>query len=94
MTELQQRMKWGRKTPNLEPGQLLVIKEKDMPPPKWKLRRVLQTFQGRDGLVRVAQLKTATGELKRAVSSICPLPFNDIELRSTGGGVFGVAKDK
>ena len=39
----------------------------------WPLVQVIQVIQGRDGAVRVARLKTASGELVRPVQRLYPL---------------------
>ena len=71
---LQQRTKWTRSTPNLEPNQLVLIRNELLPPLQWKLSRILAVHPGRDGVVRVAQVKTASGVLCRPVVKLCPLP--------------------
>lgn len=47
----------------------------------WKLARVIEAIQGKDNLVRVVRLKTANGEVLRAITQISPLPIveNDQE---------------
>lgn len=74
LTGLQQRLQWTKKKPNLNPGDLVLLKEDNLPPLKWHLGRVIEVFPGRDGLVRVAAVKTASGITRRAVSNLCPLP--------------------
>lgn len=71
---LQQRMKWQIESQNLQPGTLVVIKESNAPPMRWKLGRVEAVYPGSDGLVRVASVKTQTGKYQRAVQNLCPLP--------------------
>lgn len=75
ITRLQQRPKWMKPKPNLEVGQLVIIKDERMPPLKWKLGRVLAVHPGSDGLVRVATLKTEGGELKRPIVKLALLPI-------------------
>lgn len=53
---------------------LVVIKEDNQAPMKWKLGRVVKLFPGSDGISRVADLKTATGIIRRSFAKICPLP--------------------
>nr|CAI5835987.1 unnamed protein product [Callosobruchus analis] len=72
--ELQLRKKWMRDGgPMLQPGMMVLIKEDNLPPSKWKLGRVLQVHAGRDGVARVATVKSVTGEIKRSFSKLCPL---------------------
>ena len=70
---LQQRTKWKSKIQNLEIGSLVLVKEPNSPPYQWMLGRVVETHPGTDGLVRVVTLKTARGQILRAIDQICPL---------------------
>ncbi|XP_054287839.1 uncharacterized protein LOC129003567 [Macrosteles quadrilineatus] len=72
--QLQQRYKWTRDSPNLKINDLVLIKDKNLPPLKWTTARVIQTHPGKDGIVRVATLKTPAGQLQRPVVQLCPLP--------------------
>ncbi|XP_026736808.1 uncharacterized protein LOC113500285 [Trichoplusia ni] len=73
IAELQTRTKWKTRREELVPNTLVLIKEDNLPPLKWRLGRILHTFPGKDGLSRVADIKTATGTVRRAFSKICPL---------------------
>ena len=44
-----------------------------MIPTQWPLGRVVQTFSGKDGLVRVASVKTQKGVYKRPVHKLALL---------------------
>lgn len=77
--ELQQRTKWQVKKPNLEPGQLVLIKEEHSPPLKWPLGRIKQCYPGTDGCSRVADVETTKGILRRAITRLCPLLDMDNE---------------
>ncbi|XP_052755320.1 uncharacterized protein LOC128201681 [Galleria mellonella] len=74
IAELQQRVKWRSCKDNLKLDTLVVIKEDNLPPLKWKLGRIVEVHPGPDGIVRVADIKTSTGVIRRAFSKICPLP--------------------
>lgn len=74
VSELQQRTKWKKEKGALNIGDLVIIKEDNLPVMVWKLGRVIGIHPGKDGVVRVAEIKTATGEIKRSFSKICPLP--------------------
>lgn len=73
ISELQKRTKWQSNQDTLLPNTLVLIKEDHLPPLKWQLGRVQETFPGRDGLSRVAVIKTATGIIKRTYPKLCPL---------------------
>lgn len=75
ITELQQRVKNKIHCPPLEKGSLVLIKEDNQPPLKWKLGRIVEIHPGSDGVARVASIYTTNGITKRAYTKICPLPF-------------------
>lgn len=75
LSQLQQRPKWCRSSENLKIGDLVLIKNELVPALQWKLGRIIQTFPGSDSHVRVAIVKTATGEFKRPIQKLCLLPF-------------------
>lgn len=74
ITELQCRNKWTSEKENIKIGQLVLIKDDNLPPLAWKLGRVTELFPGPDHKVRVVKIKTQCGEIKRAISKLCPLP--------------------
>ncbi|XP_049699136.2 uncharacterized protein LOC126055167 [Helicoverpa armigera] len=85
ISELQRRTKWANKSHNMDikMGSLVVIKENNLPPFKWKMGRVINLFPGKDGVSRVADIRTATGTIRRASSTICPLPVSTMEASVT-----------
>lgn len=54
-------------------GEVVLIKEENIPREKWKMGRIVQLIEGRDGLVRAVMVKTASGTGKRAVQNLCSL---------------------
>ncbi|XP_072392364.1 uncharacterized protein [Diabrotica undecimpunctata] len=74
LAELQQRQKWMKNSNNLQTGQLVIIKEDNLPPSQWRLGRVKKLFCGPDGNVRVVLVKIQLGEYKRSILKLCPLP--------------------
>ncbi|XP_048001438.1 uncharacterized protein LOC125238208 [Leguminivora glycinivorella] len=74
---LQMRRKWTSPTDPPQLGDLVLIKEENLPPLKWKLGRIEELLPGKDGVVRVVRLKTSTGSLTRPVVKICRLPLDD-----------------
>ena len=77
LSSLQQRFKWSSKRSNLAIGDLVIIKDENLPPMKWDLGRVIAVHPGADSCVRVVTVKTARGELKRPVVKLCPILYND-----------------
>lgn len=46
-----------------------------MPPSKWLLGRIVEVFPGLDGVVRVANVRTKNGVLKRSITKLSVLPI-------------------
>lgn len=74
LTRMQQRPKWATQSPDVEIGQLVLLKEDNLPPSQWKMARVTEIHRGPDDKVRVVTIKTPTSILKRPIVKICPLP--------------------
>lgn len=77
LTRLQQRPKWKKEIKNVEPGNLVLIRDEQLPPSKWLLGRIMETQPGRDGFTRVVTIKTKNTILKRPITKVCPLPIDD-----------------
>jgi hypothetical protein len=75
--QLQQRIKWKDVQPNVMIGDLVLVKEVNLPPLVWKKAVISDIHAGRDGLIRVVTLRTAKGMFKHAVTKICLLPKVD-----------------
>nr|CAH7717100.1 unnamed protein product [Callosobruchus chinensis] len=71
-----QRCKWKSTQGELKEGDMVIIKEDNLPPLKWKLGRVTSLHSGSDGVNRVATVNTLNGFVKGAFSKLCPLPLN------------------
>ncbi|GFW66135.1 histone-lysine N-methyltransferase SETMAR [Trichonephila clavipes] len=56
-------------------NQLVLLKDPNTKPLDWPMGRILEVFPGSDGLVRVVNVKTSTGILKRAITKVVPLPI-------------------
>jgi hypothetical protein len=55
-------------------GDLVLLKEENLPPLVWIKAVISDIHAGEDGLIRVVTLRTTKGTLKRPVSKICLLP--------------------
>ena len=62
---LQQRTKWQRERPNLQPEDIVILKSDKVFSCHWPLARIIAVHPGPDGCVRVATIKTATGIYKK-----------------------------
>ncbi|XP_063373063.1 uncharacterized protein LOC134661082 isoform X3 [Cydia amplana] len=72
---LQERTKWrSARGPSLAVGTVVLVREERLPPCRWRLGKIVATQPGRDGITRVAIIRTARGDIQRAFNNICPLP--------------------
>lgn len=76
LTQLQVRNKWKVPSTDLRVNDLVLIKDDNSPPLKWKMARVIKTFTGTDDRVRSVNLKTVSGELKRPIHKLVRLPVD------------------
>lgn len=76
VAELQLRTKWHSSKDSLTTNTMVVIKEDYLPPLKWSLGRIVAVYPGKDGIARVADIRTSTGVIRRAFNRICPLPVS------------------
>ncbi|CAB0030208.1 unnamed protein product [Trichogramma brassicae] len=68
--QLQPRGKWRKDTPAPKVGDVVLIKYESTPPTAWPLARVTEVHPGKDGVVRVLTLKTATSTVRRPVVKV------------------------
>jgi hypothetical protein len=80
LQNLQQHQRWQRTSPNLQPGDMDLLKEDNMTPLHWPTAVITETHSGKDGIVHVVTLRTPTGIFKRPITKICPLPHVNSEL--------------
>lgn len=73
LTSLNPRKKWNKEKINLQPNQIVIIRESNTQPSQWMMGRIIKCFPGADGLARVATVKTQHGELKRPITKLIPL---------------------
>ncbi|XP_062537896.1 uncharacterized protein LOC134206224 [Armigeres subalbatus] len=77
LSNLQSRNKWTKHRNNLNVGTMVLLKEDNIPPLKWRLGRVTEIHPGQDENVRVVTVRTKEGQYRRAISKICILPIRD-----------------
>ena len=58
VANIARRQRWHTPRRNVRVGDIVIIKEDDIPRNKWKLSKVLEVFQDSDGLVRRAKIQT------------------------------------
>lgn len=77
ISELQQRTKWRIEQQGLTCGDVVVLKEDNLPPLQWRLGRVCRLYPGSDGVSRVADVTTSRGIIRRAINKLCLLPTSE-----------------
>ncbi|GFT22665.1 DUF1758 domain-containing protein [Trichonephila clavipes] len=76
LSNLQNRTKWQSPNNNFKVGEIVIIKEDNIPPATWPLGKVIETHPGKDGVVRVVTLRTVKGRFKRPIHKLCKLPLH------------------
>lgn len=71
---LQLRQKWNSPAASIQPGTLVLISQDNTPPLRWPTGTIEQVYPGKDGVTRVALVRTTAGTFKRPVVKLCPLP--------------------
>lgn len=79
LTTLQPKGKNRKEKPNVRPGMVVLLEEKDAPPLQWKMGIVLETYPGPDGLVRTADVRVGGTVIRRPISKLSVLPILDNE---------------
>ncbi|XP_049875830.1 uncharacterized protein LOC126380933 isoform X2 [Pectinophora gossypiella] len=77
LSELQKRTKWRSPYTSLKEGSMVVFKENNVPPMKWRLGRLHRHYPGKDGVARVADFVTYRGIERRALNKVCPLMLEE-----------------
>ena len=73
LSTLQLRNKWQHSSPNLQVGDIVILRHEKTFSCHWPLARMTAVFPGQDGLVRVAEVKTATGTYTRPIVKLALL---------------------
>ncbi|XP_047527823.1 uncharacterized protein LOC125064684 [Vanessa atalanta] len=69
-----QRHKWEYQNPEPSVGDVVLVKEDDLPPARWLLGKVEQKHPGPDKITRVVTIRTKNSLIKRPTSKIAILP--------------------
>jgi len=59
-------------------GQLVMIHEDNASPQQWHLGLITNTCSGADRRVRVVDIKTAKGVIRRPIRKVAPLPISPV----------------
>lgn len=74
---LQHRQKWLKERFNLKIGDIVLIKEDKLAPYKWMMGRIIHTYPGPDNKVRVCDINTKIGSVRRPIIKLAPLPVDE-----------------
>lgn len=91
---LSQRTKWKTETQNLKINDSVIVKEDNIPPSRWQLGRIVGIHPGKDGLVRIVQVRTKSGIYVRAITKLGLIPKPDciylslLQFTNLGGKMF------
>ena len=72
LTSIGSRHKWFLPTENIKVGDVVLVIEPYVPRRHWKLGRIEAVYPGRDGLVRVVDVRTGAVK-RRPISRLSPL---------------------
>ena len=71
--QLQKRMKWTRERKTVKEGDLVLVIDENSPRKQWPMALIVETREGRDGLVRSVKLRSKDTCITRSVTKIVPL---------------------
>ncbi|XP_037930335.1 uncharacterized protein LOC119665091, partial [Teleopsis dalmanni] len=74
LNELQTRTKWTKEQSNVSNGTLVIIHEDNMPPQRWLMGRIIHCVNGPDKHIRVVDLQTSKGVIRRPIHKLALLP--------------------
>lgn len=76
LTSMIERKKWRREREDIKVGQLVIIKDENLPPTHWRMARVAEVSPSSDKRVRNVLVKTEKGTFKRPIQKLCLLPID------------------
>ncbi|GFW05957.1 uncharacterized protein TNCV_4477511 [Trichonephila clavipes] len=95
LNNLQQRNKWQFHKDNVKLNTMILIKDDNLPVNKWSLGRITKLVPGTDGKVRIVEIKTNKGNIKRSIGKepSCLGNSKDIALKRLGSLWNRLARD-
>ncbi|XP_044315221.1 uncharacterized protein LOC123037628 [Drosophila rhopaloa] len=75
LKELHKRKKWLRPSRNLQVDDMVVVKDDNLPSNDWRLGRIVAAIPGADTRVRVVDILTSRGTIRRPVHKVVLLPM-------------------
>ena len=85
LTALRERHNLTDKATKFRPkaGDTVIVNTENKNPGRWLLAIVDELYPGKDGIIRVVQVKTASRILERPVQHLCPLELSCNQARDT-----------
>ncbi|XP_013168607.1 PREDICTED: uncharacterized protein LOC106118494 [Papilio xuthus] len=74
LTQLQHRYKWTDQVAAPKIGDVILVREDDLPPAKWLFGVITEKHTGLDGLTRVVSVRCKGSVIKRPLSKLVVLP--------------------
>ena len=74
---LQERSKWYKKRDNLSTGDIVLLRDSNIPRGKWKMAVVTKIYPGNDGRVRSAEIKMKDKKYVRPITKLTLLLSKD-----------------
>ena len=73
LPNLNRRSKWTEVQPDMKEGDIVLVVDPATPRGCWPLARVERVHPGRDGHVRVADIRVGSRQCTRPITRLCPL---------------------
>ena len=70
LPELQRRQKWTKESRNIKKDDLVLLCDENTPRGLWPLGIIVQTMEGRDGLVRSVKVRTKSSVFTRPITKV------------------------
>lgn len=77
LSQFLHRYRWNRHSPEPQIGDVVLVKEENLPPARWLYGIIVEKHTGQDNVTRVVSLKCKDTVIKRPVSKICILPVKN-----------------
>lgn len=77
LTQFLHRYRWNRHSPEPNIGEVVLVKEENLPPARWLYGVIVDKHTGSDNVTRVVSLRCKNTIIKRPISKICILPVKE-----------------
>ncbi|XP_071577026.1 uncharacterized protein [Temnothorax nylanderi] len=91
--QLARRITKGSNAP-IKVGDIVLVAQDNRKRLDWPLALIIKVFPGKDGIVRVAKVKTATGELVCPIQRLYPLEMSETSQETSGPSMDVVDQSK